>query len=111
MEDEFEKYDEGMEDLKAAAFEVLLLNPGSDMNDWIRELTASYVPEVVDALGTDQREVEMELEEMWDTAYLDPASCIEKTYREWANAFATYDAVDIYYALVDAKEPTEGCEG
>lgn len=41
--------DECLDELKAAAFEVLLLNPGSEMADWQQTLVLQYGTEVVDA--------------------------------------------------------------
>ena len=48
--------DETLEELKAAAFEVLRLNPGCEQSDWAKILVEQYGTEVVDAYGKDPAE-------------------------------------------------------
>lgn len=91
-----------MEELKAAAFEYLLLNPGSKFIDWQKGLIKDYPTEVVDALGNNPGEVHSELTELWEREYLDPKTEIEQTFSEWAESFANESAVGIYYYLMDA---------
>ena len=92
---------ETLEELKAAAFEVLMLNPGSEQNDWANILVQQYSIEVVDAYGNNPPEVYASLCDLWDTEYLDPNSGLEYTYRTWAQAFATEASVQMYYDLTD----------
>ena len=48
--------DDTLEELKAAAFEVLRLNPGCEQSDWAKILVEQYGTEVVDAYGKDPAE-------------------------------------------------------
>lgn len=91
-----------MNELKAAAFEYLLLNPGSEFGDWQKGLIADYPAEVVDALGCNPNEVYAGLADLWEKNYEDPKTGIEQKYSEWAMSFANEHAVGIYYFLVDA---------
>lgn len=92
------------EELKTAAFEVLLENPGSELEDWISDLIEMYPTEVVDALGTDPEDVESQLADMWSEPYFDPATGLEMTYSDWAITLCNEMTIDLYYALVDAKK-------
>lgn len=92
-----------MDELKAAAFEYLLLNPGSDFGDWQQGLIEQYPAEVVDALGNNPDEVFAELSDLWESDYTDPKTGIEQKFSEWAMSFANEHAVGIYYFLVDAR--------
>lgn len=91
-----------MDDLKAAAFEYLLLNPGSEFGDWQTGLVSDYPTEVVDALGTDPEDVYARLADLWESDYCDPKTGVEQEFSEWALSFANENAVGIYYFLVDA---------
>lgn len=91
-----------MADLKQAAFEYLLLNPGSEFGDWQQGLIESYPAEVVDALGTNPEEVYAALADMWESDYEDPKTGTCQKFSEWAMSFANEYAVGIYYSLVDA---------
>ena len=53
---EFSTNDETLEELKAAAFEVLRLNPGCEQSDWAKMLLEQYGPAAVDAYGKDPAE-------------------------------------------------------
>lgn len=89
-------------ELEAAAFEYLLINPGSEFGDWQQGLISDYPAEVVDALGNNPTEVYADLADMWEQEYADPKTGIEQTFSEWAMSFANENAVGIYYYLVDA---------
>ena len=91
-----------MDELKAAAFEYLLLNPGSEFVDWQSGLIQEYPAEVIDALGDSPDEVYAELADLWEADYLDPKTGMEQKFSEWAMSFANEYAVGVYYALVDA---------
>ncbi len=91
-----------MDELKDAAFEYLLLNPGSEFGDWSKGLIEEYPAEVVDALGNTPNEVNADLADLWETDYTDPKTGIEQKFSEWAMSFANEHAVGIYYFLVDA---------
>lgn len=92
-----------MDELKDAAFEYLLLNPGSEFGDWQQGLVEDYPTEVVDALGNDPNEVYSSLADLWEDDYEDPKTGIEQRLCDWALAFATEQSVDIYYKLVEAR--------
>ncbi len=89
-------------ELEAAAFEYLLINPGSEFGDWQQGLISDYPAEVVDALGNNPTEVYADLADMWEQEYADPKTGIEQKFSEWAMSFANENAVGIYYFLVDA---------
>ena len=90
-----------MDELKAAAFEVLLLNPGCDQIDWADILVEQYGTEVVDAYGKDPADAYASLEDLWESPYLDEVSGLEYDFKTWAEAFATDAAVQMYYDLTD----------
>lgn len=96
--------DETLDVLKSDAFEVLLLNPGCDREDWKQTLVEDYGTEVVDAYGNNPPEVFALLDDLWESPYYDKTSGLEKDYKEWAEAFATEAAVDLYYELVNSKK-------
>lgn len=90
------------DELKHAAFEYLLLNPGSEFCDWRQGLIQEYPTEVVDALGNNPGEVHADLADLWESDYLDPNTGMEQKFSEWAMSFANENAVGVYYFLVDA---------
>lgn len=92
-----------MDELKDAAFEYLLLNPGSEFGDWQQGLIEDYPTEVVDALGNDPADVYSSLADLWEDDYEDTKTGIEQSFSDWALTFATEQSVDIYYKLVEAK--------
>lgn len=89
-------------ELQEAAFEYLLLNPGSEFGDWKQGLITDYPTEIVDALGTNPEEVNASLADMWESDYEDPKTGVAQKFSEWAMSFANEHAVGIYYFLVDA---------
>lgn len=89
-------------ELQEAAFEYLLLNPGSEFGDWQQGLISDYPTEVVDALGNNPIEVNAALADMWESDYHDPKTGLEQKFSEWAMSFANEHAVGVYYFLVDA---------
>ena len=93
-----------MDELKDAAFEVLLTNPGSEFGDWQQALIEGYGAEVVDALGADPAEAYAGLADLWETPYYDRNTKIEQTFAEWAQTFANEYAVGVYYYLVEAYQ-------
>ena len=111
MEEDFEEYYSSYEDplaeIKAAAFEYLLLNPGSDFGDWQQGLIQQYPSEVVDALGNNPFEVYAALTDLWEADYTDPRTGIEQSIKDWALAFATEQSVDLYYRLVEVLPSDE----
>ena len=96
--------DDTLEELKAAAFEVLRLNPGCDQSDWADILVEQYGTEVVDAYGNTPSEVFAELADLWESPYLDEVSGLEYDYKTWAEAFSTDAAVQMYYDLTTKNE-------
>ena len=93
-----------MDELKDAAFEYLLLNPGSEFGDWQQGMIEDYPTEVVDALGNAPADVYSSLADLWESDYLDLKTNIEQKLCDWALAFATEQSVAIYYELVEAKK-------
>lgn len=98
----FNETDPLMDELNEAAFEYLLLNPGSEFGDWKNGLTTEYPAEVVDAFGNNPVEVNSDLADLWECDYCDPKTGIEQKFSEWAMSFANEHSVGIYYFLVDA---------
>jgi hypothetical protein len=93
--------DTTMEELKAAAFEFLRLNPGSEFGDFQQGLIDDYPAEVVDALGNNPNEVFADISDLWESDYLDPATGLEKSFEDWALCFCTEQSVDLYYDLAE----------
>lgn len=90
------KQDETLEELKTAAFEVLLLNPGCCCAEWITILTEQYATELTDAYGTNPVEVYASLTDLWESPYFDKNSGLEYDYKTWAEALWTDAAVQMY---------------
>lgn len=89
-------------ELQEAAFEYLLLNPGSEFADWRDGLIEQYPSEVVDAFGTDPQEVYASLADLWESEYTDPKTGLWQDFRQWAECFCNESSVGIYYHLIDA---------
>ena len=53
-------------ELKDAAQEVLQDNSGATFEEWRHTLMEQYPTEIVDALGTDEKEVNSRLYELWE---------------------------------------------
>ena len=96
--------EETLEELKAAAFEVLRLNPGCEQSGWAKILVEQYGTEVVDAYGKDPAEAYASLETLWESPYLDEVSGLEYDFKTWAEAFSTDAAVQLYYDLTEKNE-------
>lgn len=92
-----------LQELKAAAFEVLMLNPGCEQSDWAKILVEQYGTEVVDAYGTDPAEAYASLADLWESPYFDRNSGLEYDFKTWAEAFSTDAAVQMYYDLTERK--------
>lgn len=88
-----------LDELKAAAFEVLLLNPGCDQSDWANILVEQYGTEMLDAYGTDAAEAYASLADLWESPYFDTNSGLEYDYKTWAKAFATEESVMMYHDM------------
>lgn len=98
-------------EFRAAAFEVLLHNPGCDLNSWMNILLREYTEEVVAVLGSDPEEVIDELNYLWnDERYVDENTGIAKTYRQWSKLLSSKDAVDHYRQLVKEANKAKGIE-
>lgn len=98
---ELQEQDDTLDELKAAAFEVLLLNPGSEHNDWVQLLIEQYATELTDEYGTNPADVYASLDDLWESPYFDKNSGLEYDYKDWAEAFATDAAVQMYYNLTE----------
>ena len=92
--------DAAMDELRHAAFEVLLLHPGCELEDWGELLAEQYGTELIDAFGKDLDKITTSVIKMWKSPYLDENSGLERSYEEWAQAFATEAAVQMYYDLI-----------
>ena len=55
---------------------------------------------MVDAYGNNPTEVFADLADLWESPYLDKNSGLEYYYKQWAQAFATDEAVQLYYDLI-----------
>lgn len=93
-----------LHELKAAAFEVLLLNPGCDQAEWADILVGQYGTEVVDAYGKDPAEAYASLADLWESPYFDRNSRLEYDFKTWAEAFSTDAAVQLYYDLTEKNK-------
>ena len=105
MDEEFDYWthqDTLMDELKAAAFEYLLTNPGCEFVDWQQGLIDDYPEEVVDALGNNPGDVYAALADLWEDDYEDPRTGTWRKFGEWAMVFANEYAVQLYYDLADA---------
>lgn len=89
-----------MEELKTAAFEILLENPGSEQSDWANLLIEQYGSELSDEYGSPS-EVYSSLEDLWESPYYDSRSGLEYDFHEWAEAFANETSVRMYYDLIE----------
>lgn len=88
-----------IDELHHAAFEVLLLHPGSTRETWVQTLMEQYAMEVTDALGTDTETTREWLNKMWGEDYTDTAG-VTRSYAEWAALFATENDITEYYKTI-----------
>ena len=103
-EEKIVPYGEGaMSELKHAAFEVLLLNPGLDREGWIVELMKHYPCEVADMYGTDEVEVHDGLAGLWSEDYADSNSGLRYSFSRWSQALITEESVKMYYDLIEVR--------
>lgn len=93
-----------LDELKTAAFEVLLLNPGCEQADWAKILVEQYGTELVDAYGKDPAEAYASLADLWESPYFDRNSRLEYDFKTWAEAFSTDAAVQLYYDLTEKNK-------
>lgn len=106
MEEANQQQDETMKELKAAAFEVLLLNPGCEQTDWAEILIRRYGTEVVDALGNNPTDVYASLADLWESPYFDKNSGLEYDYKTWAEIFNNEASVQMYYDMTEKNNKT-----
>ena len=93
------RQEEALDDLRVAAFEVLLLHPGCTYDLWEAILLGQYGTELVDAYGKDMNKIHSSLMELWKRPYLDKSCGLEYDYKTWAEVFATEAAVKMYYDM------------
>lgn len=93
--------DETLDELKAAAFEVLLLHPGSSHDEWAAALVQQCGTELIDVYGRDPKKIYASIAELWHTSYRDENSGLEYKFETWAEAFATEASVQMYYDLLN----------
>ena len=91
--------EELINELHHAAFEVLLLHPGTTRDTWVQTLMEQYAMEVTDALGTDTETTRERLNKMWGEDYTDTAG-VTRSYAEWAALLATDAAITEYYKTI-----------
>ncbi|MBD5223283.1 MAG: hypothetical protein HDS71_04430 [Bacteroidales bacterium] len=77
-----------VEELKACAFNIVRENPGIDRSEWIDELIRQYPTEVVDAYGTNPREVYHDLSDLWEMECTDPATGDWNSFAYWSEYYA-----------------------
>lgn len=88
--------EELLNELHHAAFEVLLLHPGTTRDTWVQTLMEQYPAEVKDALGTDTETTRERLNKMWGEDYTDTAGNT-RSYADWAALLATENDITEYY--------------
>lgn len=88
-----------IDELHHAAFEVLLLHPGTTRDTWVQTLMEQYPTEVIDALGTDTETSRERLNRMWHDTYTDTAGNT-RSYAEWAALLATEEDITEYYKTI-----------
>ena len=91
--------DEFLNELRNAAFEVLLLHPGTTRDTWVQTLMEQYPAEVIDALGTNEETTRERLNKMWCEDYTDTAG-ETRSYADWAALFATEEDISNYYKTI-----------
>lgn len=91
--------DDAMDELRDAAFEVLLLHPGCDLDMWGEILAEQYGTELIDAFGEDLDKITTGVIKLWHTPYHDDNSGLKRTFAQWAEAFSTEESVQLYYEL------------
>jgi hypothetical protein len=90
-------------ELMCCAFDVLHDNPGCDYSRWREVLLKQYPAEVCDALGTDALDAYAQLAHLWHEVHVDEAG-IGRTLEQWAFAFSSSAAVELYDELIFAKK-------
>ena len=90
-------------ELKMAAWNIVKENPGIDRSEWIDELISQYPTEVVDAYGTNPREVYHDLSDLWEMEYTDPETHELNSFAGWSEYLAT-DPDALQEQLARAKE-------
>ena len=98
--------DEDLSKLKQAAFEILLNNPGYEMNDWQQELISNYGNLLVDVYGSDPSDVYASLDDLRESPYYDSASGLEYDFQDWAMVFTTEQSVRMYRDMVQRMNKT-----
>lgn len=91
--------DETLDELKAAAFEMLLLHPGSSHDEWAAGLIHQCGTELTDVYGSEPKKIHEGLAALWHQPYYDENSGMEYELNKWAEAFATEASVQMYYDL------------
>lgn len=91
--------EELLNELHHAAFEVLLLHPGTTRDTWVQTLMEQYPTEVTDALGTDEQNARERLNKMWCEDYTDTAGKTH-SYADWAARFSTEEDISNYYKTI-----------
>ena len=91
--------EELLNELHHAAFEVLLLHPGTTRDTWVQTLIEQYPTEVIDALGTDEETTRERLNKMWHEDYTDTAGKT-RSYADWAALLATEEDISNYYKTI-----------
>lgn len=91
--------DEFLNELRNAAFEVLLLHPATTRETWVQTLMEQYAMEVTDAIGTDEEKTRERLKKMWNDTYTDTAG-ETRSYADWAALFASQEDITEYHKTI-----------
>ena len=94
---EQQERDEALEELKPAAFEVLLLHPGCNLPGWCYILCEQYQTELVDCFGRNPADINNGIARLWRTPYTDIATGQSATYEQWAERLSSGEEVEKYY--------------
>lgn len=92
-----------VKELKDCAWNIVKENPGIDRSEWIDKLIRQYPSEVVDAYGTNPREVYNDLSDLWEMEYTDPETHDWNSFAGWSEYLAT-DPDALQEQLARAKE-------
>lgn len=96
-----------LDELKAVAFEALLLYPGIEKGDWVQSIVAQHPDKVIDAFGDNPEDAYASLENLWDSPYRDPNSGLEYTFNTWAECFCNESSIQLYHDMIDITKSAQ----
>ena len=80
-----------LQEVKEAAWNIVRENPGIDRSEWMNMLLRQYPSEVVDAYGTNPREVFHDLSDLWELEYTDPDTGDWNSFADWSDYFQNHE--------------------